>query len=190
MVPAAYVVLDRLPLTPNGKLDRGALPAPEDEAYARGAYEAPLGEVEETLAAIWSDLLGVERVGRHDNFFELGGHSLLAVRMISRMQAGMGRRCRWRPVREAVLSDLRGGEEAGARPCRRSSRRYAKGRCPCPLLSSGCGPLQLDDSAPTTSRRRFVFTPARRRRLAAKPRCAVRSSRGASLGVRKPRGIA
>jgi len=87
MVPAAYVMLDALPLTPNGKLDRKALPAPDDQAVARAAYEPPQGPVEQTLAAIWSELLSVERVSRHDNFFELGGHSLLAVRMISQVQA-------------------------------------------------------------------------------------------------------
>jgi acyl carrier protein len=90
MVPAAFVVLERLPLTPNGKLDRKALPAPSGEAYASRAYEAPQGEVEETLAAIWGELLKVEQVGRHDNFFELGGHSLLAVQVISRVKTEFG----------------------------------------------------------------------------------------------------
>ncbi len=85
MVPAAYVRLDALPLTPNGKLDRRALPAPEGGAFAARAYEAPEGEIEEALAEVWAELLGVERVGRHDNFFELGGHSLLVVRLIDRM---------------------------------------------------------------------------------------------------------
>ncbi|UVK49252.1 amino acid adenylation domain-containing protein (plasmid) [Mesorhizobium sp. AR07] len=84
MVPSAFVRLDGLPLTPNGKLDRKALPAPDDDAYARAAYEAPQGEVEMALAQIWAELLGVERVGRHDHFFELGGHSLLAVQLLSR----------------------------------------------------------------------------------------------------------
>jgi len=71
-----------MPLTPNGKLDRRALPAPEGAAFAQRAYEAPEGQVETTLAAIWCELLRVERVGRHDNFFELGGHSMLVTRLI------------------------------------------------------------------------------------------------------------
>ncbi|WP_022970981.1 non-ribosomal peptide synthetase, partial [Xanthomonas maliensis] len=90
MVPAAYVQLDALPLTPNGKLDRSALPAPDGAAYAAQAYEAPQGEIEQTIAAIWSALLGLETIGRHDNFFVLGGHSLLAVRVISRLRQALG----------------------------------------------------------------------------------------------------
>ncbi|WP_416768984.1 amino acid adenylation domain-containing protein [Pseudomonas sp. RHF3.3-3] len=86
MLPAAYVQLERLPLTPNGKLDRKALPTPDSSAYASRVYEAPVGEVEIKLAALWEDLLQVERVGRHDHFFELGGHSLLAVSLIERMR--------------------------------------------------------------------------------------------------------
>ncbi len=86
MVPSAYVHLERLPLTPNGKLDRKALPAPEDDAYAVRAYAPPQGETEAAVARIWSELLGIERIGRHDNFFALGGHSLLAVTLVERMR--------------------------------------------------------------------------------------------------------
>jgi aryl carrier-like protein len=86
MVPAAYVVLEALPLTANGKLDRRALPAPDSGAYGRGEYEAPESGAERVLAEIWSEVLGVQAVGRHDNFFELGGHSLLAIRVLERMR--------------------------------------------------------------------------------------------------------
>ncbi|MBT2375232.1 non-ribosomal peptide synthetase [Pseudomonas fluorescens] len=86
MVPSAFVLLDSFPLTPHGKLDRKALPAPDSEALARRGFEAPEGAVESTIAAIWQDLLKVDRVGRQDNFFELGGHSLLAVKLIERMR--------------------------------------------------------------------------------------------------------
>ena len=85
MVPGVWVVLESLPLTPNGKLDRKRLPRP-DLTLLQKAYEAPQGEVEQTLAAIWSEVLGVERVGRQDNFFELGGHSLLALTLLARMR--------------------------------------------------------------------------------------------------------
>jgi amino acid adenylation domain-containing protein len=86
MMPRAFVQLKALPLTPNGKLDRKALPAPEGDSYASRTYEAPAGEVESTLARIWSEVLKIEQVGRNDNFFELGGHSLLAVTVIERMR--------------------------------------------------------------------------------------------------------
>jgi amino acid adenylation domain-containing protein len=86
MVPSAFVVLERLPLTPNGKLDRRALPAPGADDYARVAYEPPQGEVEEILAGVWQELLGLERIGRRENFYALGGHSLLIVQMMERLR--------------------------------------------------------------------------------------------------------
>ena len=89
MVPAAYVPLERLPLTPHGKLDRKALPAPSEAAYARRDYDAPVDDTERALAAIWSEVLGLERVSRGDHFFDLGGHSLLAVQVISRVRQGL-----------------------------------------------------------------------------------------------------
>ncbi|WP_377155074.1 amino acid adenylation domain-containing protein [Roseateles sp. UC29_93] len=84
MVPAVIVVLDTLPLNPSGKVDRKALPQPE--AASSVEYEAPQGDAELAIAAIWTDLLAVERVGRQDNFFELGGHSLLAIQLQARMR--------------------------------------------------------------------------------------------------------
>ena len=90
MLPSAFVALDALPLSPNGKLDRKALPAPGDQAFLHRSYKPTTGEIEDTLAQIWSELLGVERVGRDDNFFELGGHSLLAVRVVSQLRERLG----------------------------------------------------------------------------------------------------
>jgi amino acid adenylation domain-containing protein len=84
MVPALMVVLSHWPLTPNGKIDRAALPAPGEES--RRPYVAPRNETEEKLAAIWSEVLGVERVGIHDSFFDLGGHSLVAARAVSKFR--------------------------------------------------------------------------------------------------------
>ncbi len=85
MMPSVFVVLDSLPLTPSGKLNRRALPAPGEDAYAMRAFEPPQGATEEGVARIWQAVLGQRRVGRDDNFFELGGHSLLALKALSRM---------------------------------------------------------------------------------------------------------
>ncbi|MCL7931124.1 amino acid adenylation domain-containing protein [Halomonas llamarensis] len=84
MIPSQVMVLERLPRLPNGKVDRGSLPQPMVSRDDR--HEAPEGEAEAVLAMIWSEVLGIEQIGRHDNFFELGGHSLLAVQLVSRIQ--------------------------------------------------------------------------------------------------------
>ncbi|TFW31228.1 non-ribosomal peptide synthetase [Duganella callida] len=86
MLPSAFVVLDVFPLNANGKIDRKALPAPDPSASVAQEYEAPASDTEQVLAAIWQELLGLERVGRHDNFFELGGHSLMAVQLLGRVR--------------------------------------------------------------------------------------------------------
>jgi amino acid adenylation domain-containing protein len=87
MVPSAFVTLEALPLSPNGKLDHHALPAPEQALLGPGGSPvAPRGPVEEAVAAVWAEVLGVERVGIHDNFFDLGGHSLLATRVVARLR--------------------------------------------------------------------------------------------------------
>ncbi|WP_433736261.1 amino acid adenylation domain-containing protein [Pseudomonas putida] len=89
MVPSHWLLLDDLPLTGNGKLDRKALPLPDAEAWNR-SFEAPEGELEQQLAAIWAEVLGVARIGRRDNFFELGGHSLLAAQASARVELELG----------------------------------------------------------------------------------------------------
>jgi amino acid adenylation domain-containing protein/non-ribosomal peptide synthase protein (TIGR01720 family) len=88
MVPSAFVLLDRLPLTPSGKVDRRRLPDPQPELAS--AYVAPRTDTERALARIWSEVLGVERVGVEDNFFGLGGDSILSIQVVSRArQAGL-----------------------------------------------------------------------------------------------------
>jgi amino acid adenylation domain-containing protein len=81
MVPSSFMILDRLPLTNNGKLDRRALPAPDLAAGTEAEYVAPRTPSEEVLAAVWSEVLGLERVGIDDNFFTVGGDSILSVRV-------------------------------------------------------------------------------------------------------------
>ena len=87
MVPSAFVTLGRLPLTPNGKVDRAALPEPEANGpEASRSFVAPRSELEQAIAAVWAEVLGLERVGVHDNFFDLGGHSLLVAKTYTRLQ--------------------------------------------------------------------------------------------------------
>ncbi|RKH35462.1 amino acid adenylation domain-containing protein [Corallococcus praedator] len=88
LVPAAFVALESFPLSPSGKVDRGALPAPDAARLGTGkAFTEPRTEAEKTLAALWAQVLGVERVGLHDNFFELGGDSILGIQIVSRAKA-------------------------------------------------------------------------------------------------------
>jgi amino acid adenylation domain-containing protein len=87
MIPSCFIQLDRIPLTVSGKIDRRALPAPESqELLAGNTYHPPETEEEKIIAGIWSDLLGLDKIGINDNFFTIGGHSLQAVRVISRIQ--------------------------------------------------------------------------------------------------------
>ncbi|MGA5759624.1 amino acid adenylation domain-containing protein [Nonomuraea bangladeshensis] len=119
MIPAAFVTLAELPVLPSGKLDRNALPPPQATAES-GGFVAPRTPMEETLAGIWAELLGRERVGVTDDFFALGGHSLLVVRLIGRIDAAFGvelplRRCfDATTVEEQALAVLEEGlSEAG-----------------------------------------------------------------------------
>ena len=89
MVPGAFVTLASFPLTPSGKVARNALPPPERLRSTGAEYVAPRTPIEETLAGIWQDILGLERIGIHDDFFALGGHSLLATKVVSRIREGL-----------------------------------------------------------------------------------------------------
>jgi amino acid adenylation domain-containing protein/non-ribosomal peptide synthase protein (TIGR01720 family) len=88
MVPSAYVLLEALPLTLSGKIDRKALPSIEAAQFSQAkAYVPPRTPLEETLTAIFAEVLGVERVGVNENFFDMGGHSLSATRVVSRIRS-------------------------------------------------------------------------------------------------------
>jgi amino acid adenylation domain-containing protein/non-ribosomal peptide synthase protein (TIGR01720 family) len=90
MVPSAFVALDALPLSPNGKVDRRSLPDPGPLPELEAQYVAPGSPIEATLAGIWADVLGLERIGVRDNFFELGGDSILSIQVVARArQAGL-----------------------------------------------------------------------------------------------------
>ncbi|MFH9070596.1 non-ribosomal peptide synthetase [Streptomyces alboflavus] len=84
MVPSSFTLLDELPLGPNGKLDRAALPAPD---FAGADYRAPGTETERVLAAVYAEVLGVERVGGDDDFFAVGGDSIRSIQVVSRARA-------------------------------------------------------------------------------------------------------
>ncbi|HEX8710130.1 MAG TPA: amino acid adenylation domain-containing protein, partial [Pyrinomonadaceae bacterium] len=91
MIPSYFVMLEELPLSPNGKVDRRRLPQPTGARPASAqAFIEPRDELEEALAGLWRDVLGLESVGVRDNFFELGGHSLLATQILSRVRSRFG----------------------------------------------------------------------------------------------------
>ena len=162
MVPAAFVPLGAFPLTPSGKVDRKALPAPEGTraAASAAAYVPPRDELERTIAAIWRDVLKVDKVGVEDNFFDLGGHSLLLAQVHSRLGEALGR--------DLALLDLFRYPTVGAlaahwlarsgRAPRRSTRPGWRGRRPAatpsapraPSPSSAC---PAASPAPPASRR-------------------------------------
>jgi len=121
MIPSAFVVLEALPLTPNGKVDRQALPAPESAPSAADSFAAPSDPVEELLAGVWAEVLGLDRVGVHDDFFALGGHSLLATQVVSRLRQVLGvelplRRLFDSPTVAGLARTVREAREAPAPP--------------------------------------------------------------------------
>src|SRR5262249_40384717 len=147
--PSGFVFMDALPTTANGKLDRRALPAPEP-ADDR-PWVAPRGPVEEAIAGVWREVLGVDRVGAHDDFFQLGGHSLRATQVVSRVRDAFGVGLPLRRLYEAptpsglarAVEALRGGGRAAAPPIR---RRASAG--PVPLSFAQQRLWFLDQYAP------------------------------------------
>src|SRR4030095_10975878 len=85
MLPAAFVPIDELPLTPNGKINRRALPVPDRNSIQSEEFVGPRSPEEALLAALWSQLLGISRIGMDESFFALGGHSILATQVVSRI---------------------------------------------------------------------------------------------------------
>ncbi|HEX8092155.1 MAG TPA: condensation domain-containing protein, partial [Blastocatellia bacterium] len=126
MVPSAFIMLNELPLTRSGKVDRLALPAPDSAGLESGHdYAPPRNHLEEIVAAIWSDVLGLDRASIHDNFFDLGGHSLVAARLVSRVREAIQvelplRRLFERPtiagLGEIIEAELRTGMHLEAPP--------------------------------------------------------------------------
>ena len=126
MVPARYMLLESLPINPNGKVDRKRLPAPERVRLdLTASYVAPRNPVEERLAGIWAEVLGLAQVGIEDDFFDLGGHSLLATQVVSRVRKLFGAELSLRAMFEAptvalmapmVSSDSADGESERSLP--------------------------------------------------------------------------
>ena len=135
MVPSFFVALDAFPLTPNDKIDRAALPAPE---VTNEEYVAPRSATEETLAAIWQEVLRLPRVSMTDDFFAIGGHSLLATQAIARINDAFGLALPVRVLFEAtdIESLARHVGRASARPGRAEAR-------PTPVDRSGPLPLSF-----------------------------------------------
>ncbi|WP_405655597.1 non-ribosomal peptide synthase/polyketide synthase [Streptomyces sp. RK9] len=131
MVPSSFTVLDALPLTAHGKLDRRALPAPDLDTGAREReFVAPRTPDEETLAAIWAEVLGTTRVGVTDNFFELGGDSILSIQAVSRARAAGLRLTSQDVFRHQTVADLAAAASRRAADVPAPRRAPAEGPAP------------------------------------------------------------
>jgi len=128
MIPAGFVMLAEMPLTVNGKIDRKALPAPEPvRPELEEVLMLPRSPVEEVVASIWSQVLGIGQIGINDNFFELGGHSLLATQVISRLREAF-------QIDVALPTLFESPTVAGLAVCIESAQRAAKGLNAPPVL--------------------------------------------------------
>ncbi len=144
-VPSTIMPIDALPLTPSGKVDRRALPEPNAQRpELESCFVAPRTPAEELLAGIWSEVLGLFRVGIHDNFFELGGHSLLGAQVISRLRDALGIELPLRFLFESpTVSGLVEAVHAAASVLAGRHFRYgparARASCACRSPNSGFG---------------------------------------------------
>ena len=133
MVPSRILLLDGLPLLANGKVDRAALPSPEESATrpatAEDSFVAPRTTAEQCLAGIWSEVLGVERVGIHDNFFELGGDSILNIQIVARAHRAGLRLSPSQLFKHPTVAELAAVAGAVAAP-RASSQAQVSGAVP------------------------------------------------------------
>ncbi|HSN98409.1 MAG TPA: AMP-binding protein, partial [Candidatus Nanopelagicales bacterium] len=122
MIPSVFVILDALPLTPNGKVDRAKLPVPDPAAQARDEEAtAPRSELEATIAAVWAEALGLERIGVEDDVFDLGGHSLLIARVLSRLRGALGVEIPLRHLFEARTASALARAVEGLKPAARGA---------------------------------------------------------------------
>jgi amino acid adenylation domain-containing protein len=183
MVPWAFVQLAALPRNANGKLDRGALPDPERQAWgATAAVEEPRSEAERQVAAVWQEVLGLDRVSVHDNFFDSGGHSLLAVRAHHRLRAAFGRDFPLvalfeHPTIEALARYLGGGGGAQGRESAAAAALEAAAAAGLERAAGGAGAAAGAEAAAaagtaSAARRRGQERGARRRAAAAGRRAA------------------
>ncbi|MFE3546765.1 non-ribosomal peptide synthase/polyketide synthase [Nocardia sp. NPDC059177] len=150
MVPAAFVLLDALPVNASGKLDRKALPAPARTVIA---YAEPVGPVEQTVARVFGEVLGLDRVGRDDDFFALGGNSLVATQVAARLGADLG--CR------LGVRDLFGATTVARLAATVAERVEAGVSAQLPVLAAGTRP-ELIPLSPAQQRIWFLnrFDPA------------------------------
>lgn len=147
MVPAHIIQLAEFPLTPNGKIDRKALPLPDLNVLSTEEYEAPVTEIECKLAELWTDILGVEPIGRQDHFFERGGHSLKAVVLISQIAQEIGIEISLRHIFEYPILQDQANYIEDARPALHISIPRVEDQLAYPVSSAQKRLLMIEDIA-------------------------------------------
>jgi hypothetical protein len=153
LVPAAVTVLPVLPRTASGKVDRGALPAPETVTPAGPVTSrAPEPGLEEQVAAVWREVLGVASLGAEDDFFDLGGHSLLAARVTARLLAVLGAELSVRDLLETPTVAGVARHLGGSRPARPEPALVPRSRVGYRVAAADLDPPAADPVAPEVAR--------------------------------------